>query len=138
MVKTLHIDTWCRDECTIGELSLGLFRCLTLELPWKDNKQYVSCIPSGEYEAKLYQSYKHGAVVLLEGVPGRTFIEIHAGNYTSQIEGCILVGDSIKYLNRDRILDVTNSQVTLRKLLARLPESFTVAITRASIQTVTM
>jgi hypothetical protein len=130
-MKTLHIDTWVKDDCTIGTMDFGMFRCLTLELPWKDNRPNVSCIPAGEYGASLYQSYKHGQVVLLDGVPDRTFIEIHAGNYTRQIEGCILVGDSIKYLDRDDVLDVTNSISTLRKLLVRLPEKFTVSITRS-------
>jgi hypothetical protein len=131
-VKTLYIDTWVSDDCTIGRLSFGMFHCLTLELPWVDNTQNISCIPAGEYQAKKYQSYKHGEVVLLEDVPDRTFIEIHSGNYTRDVLGCILVGDSIKYLDRDNILDVTNSVITLRKLMARLPEAFTVIITRAS------
>jgi hypothetical protein len=130
-VKTLHIDTWVRDDCTIGTLRFGFFHCLTLELPWEDNKRSISCIPEGEYQAGVYNSPKHGEVVLLEGVPDRTFIEIHAGNYTRQIEGCILVGDSIKYLDKDNILDTTNSLSTLRKLVARLPDKFTVSITRA-------
>ena len=130
-MKTLHIDTWCTDGCTIGTLGFGEFRCLTLELPWMDNTRNISCIPAGEYSAKLYQSYKNGQVVLIEGVPDRTFIEIHAGNFTRDIQGCILVGDSIKYLDQDDILDVTNSLTTLRKMLDRLPATFAVNITRS-------
>ena len=69
-------------------------------------------------------------MVLLNGVDNRTWIEIHAGNYTRQIEGCILVGDSLKYLDRDDILDVTNSKNTLGSLMAILPDTFEVEITR--------
>lgn len=132
-MKTLYIDTWVNDDCTVGRLNLGLFNCLSLELPWKDNAINISCIPSGNYPASLYESPSKGLVILLEDVPNRTYIEIHAGNYTSDIEGCILVGDSIKYLDQDSILDVTNSAVTLRKLLSRLPKKFTVSITRVGI-----
>ena len=62
--------------------------------------------------------------IAVTGVPGRTLIRIHTGNYTSQIQGCILVGDSIKDINRDGILDVTNSKNTFNALMDKLPESF--------------
>ena len=68
---------------------------------------------------------------MLYDVPDRSYIQIHAGNYTRDVEGCILVGNSIKYLDEDSVLDVTNSLSTLRKLLTRLPDEFTVSITRA-------
>tara|TARA_R110000851_G_scaffold9579_3_gene35577 strand:- start:26801 stop:27187 length:387 start_codon:yes stop_codon:yes gene_type:complete len=126
----IKIDTWVNDDCTVGRLRCGNFSCLTLELPWLDNNQNVSCIPAGVYEAEKYQSPAHGPVILLKGVPNRTWIEMHAGNYTRQILGCILVGDSLKYLDDDGILDVTNSKNTLATLLAKLPDKFTVEITR--------
>ena len=130
-MRTLHIDTWCTESSTIGTLDFGTFRCLTLELPWRDNQTNISCIPEGNYKASKYNSYKHGAVIRLHDVPDRTYIEIHAGNYTRDVQGCILVGNSIKYLDGDDILDLTNSLSTLRKLLARLPDEFIVSITRA-------
>jgi hypothetical protein len=58
----------------------------------------------------------------------RTNIQVHSGNYTSQIRGCILVGDAVKFLDGDMIPDVTNSKNTLRALLAILPESFNIEI----------
>ena len=130
-MNTLHINTWCTDSSTIGTLDFGLFRCLTLELPWLDNERNISCIPEGKYKASKYNSYKNGAVILLADVPDRSYIQIHAGNYTRDVEGCILVGNSIKYLDEDSVLDVTNSLSTLRKLLTRLPDEFVVSITRA-------
>ena len=126
----LTIDTWVQDDCTIGRLSYGSFRCLTLELPWKGNQNSISCVPAGSYNARKYDSPKHGAVILLDDVPERTWVEIHAGNFTRQIQGCILVGDSLKYLDGDSILDVTNSKRTLGRLLALLPEYFAVEIRR--------
>ena len=126
----LKIDTWVQDDCTIGRLSYGDFRCVTLELPWHDNQTDISCIPAGTYNARQYDSPKHGRVILLDDVPERSMIEIHAGNFTRQIEGCILAGDSLKYLDGDSILDVANSKQTLGRLLALLPQYFAVEITR--------
>jgi len=126
----LFIDTWVCDDCTVGRLSYGDFRCLTLELPWADNKRGISCIQAGNYTAVKYDSPKHGQVLLLESVLDRDMIEIHAGNYTRQIEGCILVGDSLKYMDGDDVLDVTNSKATLAKLLHVVPSEIEVAIVR--------
>lgn len=130
-MDTVMLYTWVSTDCTIGRLEYKDFRCLTLELPWEDNIQNISCIPDGRYEAIQYVSPKHGSVILLQDVPQRSMIEIHSGNYTHQIKGCILVGDSIKYLDGDSVLDVTNSRATLNKLMVLLPESFTVILSRA-------
>lgn len=126
----IYIDTWSRDNATIGFLKYGDFKCCTLELPWKDNNQNVSCIPAGIYDAVKYDSPKHGDVILLLDVHNREMIEVHSGNYTRQILGCILVGDGIKFLDSDDIPDVTNSKNTLGKLLAKLPETFKIHIER--------
>jgi len=126
----IKISTWKNKDCTIGRLECGGFRCLSLELPWLGNRKNISCIPEGVYNATKYSSPKHGEVILLKDVPGRSMIEIHAGNYTRQIEGCILVGDSLKYLDGDTILDVTSSKATLAKLLTLLPDEFTMEIER--------
>ncbi len=125
------IDTWVNSDCTIGRLQYKNFRCMTLELPWENNTRNISCIPAGEYDAVQYLSRKFGSVVWIKHVDERSGIEIHPGNYTRQIRGCILVGDSIKYLDGDTILDVTNSRATLNKLMSQLPEEFTVVINRA-------
>jgi len=127
----ITIQTWKRRNCTLGIITYGEFRAFTLELPWLDNKGNVSCIPAGVYEAKKYMSpSKKSIVLMLEDVPGRSYIQIHAGNYTRQIQGCILVGDSIKFLDTDNTPDVTNSGETLAKLLKLVPEKITVNIER--------
>ena len=130
MSEVLFIDTWTCRDCTIGRLSYGQFRCLTLELPWLSNKRNVSCIPAGSYTAVKYDSPKYGPVLLFQNVEDRSMIEIHAGNFTYQIEGCILVGDSLKYLDNDSVLDVTNSKRTLHRLMAQLPGEIEVAVVR--------
>lgn len=129
-MEEINLATWSQDDCTLGRLSYDEFQCFTLELPWLENEQGVSCIPEGRYLAFKRKSPKNGLVLELESVPNRTFIQIHAGNYTRQIEGCILVGDSIKFLDKDAIPDVTNSKRTLDKLLDVVPERVYINITR--------
>ena len=111
------IKRWYNKDCTIGRLSIGNFQCFTLELPDLNNEQDVSCIPPGKYEYYYRKSDHNGHVLELRAVPGRRYIQIHSGNYTSQILGCILVGDGIKWINKYSIPDVTNSKATLKKLL---------------------
>ena len=44
---------------TNGTLTFnGHFVCFTLELPWKENKKNISCIPEGKYELKARYSPK--------------------------------------------------------------------------------
>ena len=113
----LDLYRWHHPDCTIGRLSATDFQCWTLELPWKNNEQDISCIEPGVYEYYFRISPSNGPVLELRNVKNRTYIQFHSGNYTYQILGCILTGDSIKWLNKDDIPDVTNSVKTLKKLL---------------------
>lgn len=124
----LKIIRWHQPDCTLGLLAVGGFQCFTLELPWLDNARGKSCIPTGAYKAFKRNSQKNGSVFELRNVPNRSNIQCHAGNYTRQIEGCILVGSSIAFLDSDSVPDVANSKATLDKLLALLPDEFEVTI----------
>ena len=118
-----------QDDCTVGVLNHSSgFRCMTLELPWMDNKPNISCIPHGVYECEKRYSPKNGDVFQLRNVIDRTYIQCHTGNYTSQIQGCILVGDTIKDINKDGILDVANSKKTHNHLMSLLPKIFLMEI----------
>lgn len=121
------------DKQTLGELVLfdgdkKIFSCKTLELPWKDNKRQVSCIPKGEYEVVFRDKGKFRRHYHVKNVPGRTWILIHTGNYHSQILGCILVGNAFSDINADGYLDVINSRKTLDALLSHAPEGFKLEI----------
>ena len=129
-MNAITINTWVNNDCTIGRLEYRGFRCLTLELPWRGNQRNISCIQAGTYSAKLYDSPKHGRVILIEDVNERSWIEVHAGNHTSDIKGCILVGSRIGYTDSDGVLDITNSRNTLDELISLLPETFTIEIRR--------
>lgn len=119
----IEIQRIYQPDCTLGVLTCGGLRLFTLELPFINNEQNISCIPSGFYKAVLRQSHKNGLVIELLDVPDRSFIQIHTGNYTSQIKGCILVGDSIKDINGDGVPDVTNSVNSLKKLIAKVRQA---------------
>ena len=75
---------------TLGTLTVikddgQLFVCKTLELPWKENKNNVSCIPKGTYLCKYTRSNRISAekkkdVFTYEvlNVPNRAGIRIHS------------------------------------------------------------
>lgn len=128
MTEKLTINRIYQDDCTVGILNYNGFRCCTLELPDLDNQQNISCIPAGRYKCKKITSPSLGKCIEIGNVTGRTYVRIHAGNYTSQIRGCVLVGDSIRDINRDGVLDVANSRSTLHALLNLLPGEFELII----------
>ena len=89
----------------------------TLELPWRDNQKYISCIPEGTYKLIYpYSGTKYQDVFMLAKVPNRSGILIHAGNFTSQIAGCILPGMLHDDINNDGIKDVKHSGIAMEVL----------------------
>jgi uncharacterized protein DUF5675 len=115
------------DEGTFGDLVE--LKLKTLELPWRDNDSSFSCIPCGAYVAAPYMSPTKGAVYLLQGVEGRSMIEIHSANFggdvnkgwQSQLLGCIALGLSQAQLENmyDRLQQaVLNSRSALSQFLA--------------------
>lgn len=81
--------------CTPGVLFFGdYFHSVTLELPWRDNKTNISCIPAGSYPLRLKDSAKFGQSVEVFNVPDRSEILFHAGNSDKDTHGCILLGTS--------------------------------------------
>lgn len=119
------------DDCTLGKVSLPKIgvNCFSLELPWKNNANDVSCIKEGVYTAVKRISPSNGRVFELQGVEGRSYIQIHIGNFTKDILGCIVLGDSIKFLDGDSIPDVTNSAKTFNAIYDQLPDTITIEIT---------
>lgn len=128
MKPVLVIDRKFYKDCTTGRVSFGNFQCHSLELPWKNNKTDISCIPNGIYHCEKIHSTTLGWCFRVLNVPFRTLVRGHSGNFTSDILGCIVFGDSIKDINHDSILDVTNSKDTFTKLMVKLPDKFTLEI----------
>lgn len=102
---------------TIGVLRLfNKVICYTLELPWNNNQNDISCIPTGSYKCILVK-YKEKERWLIQDVPNRTGIFIHEGNKASEIQGCILLGSGIGYLNDDRA--VLGSRNAINELMIK-------------------
>lgn len=134
MIKRMEITRLSDDGIqTLGELkvyedSVMIFSCKTLELAWKENQRRISCIPLGTYRVTKYNSPTKGRCFLLHEVPGRTYIEIHKGNFYFDIEGCILPGKAHVDINGDGLKDVSSSTSVLNELLALMPSKFEITI----------
>jgi hypothetical protein len=64
--------------------------CSTIELPWKENRSQVSCIPAGKYELQKRYTQRFGKHFILLHVPNRSYILLHAANDAmKEIKGCI-------------------------------------------------
>ncbi|WP_411035324.1 DUF5675 family protein [Shinella sp. BYT-45] len=66
--------------------------CDTLELPWRNNLDEISCCPPGEHKAFIRTDGTLGWRVELADVVARDNIQIHIGNSPRDIAGCILPG----------------------------------------------
>ncbi|MCS4157759.1 DUF5675 family protein [Salinibacter ruber] len=97
-----------------------VLKCKTLELPWRENKNRVSCIPAGTYPVEYREAVESGSFGYdhfhVRDVEGRSYILIHRGNLYTQILGCILVGRKFVDINGDGHPDVTHSGPTLSRL----------------------
>lgn len=87
---------------TVGQSEHGTFGALvfeavpfalTLELPWHDNAEDISCIPGGLYLCKRIVSPHFGDVFEIQNVPGRSHILLHKANFLSDLKGCVAVGE---------------------------------------------
>lgn len=126
-MKTLTITRIAeKDANTLGIMVVTdsrnkiLYNCITLELPYKDNKKKISCIPKGTYRAEVGNSETRGKVVYVKGVKNRQGILIHIGNYTKDTKGCILVGDKIGYSEGIKQHYITQSKLTMEELLTTI------------------
>lgn len=113
------------------KVTLGIFRIInddfvkdfaSIELPDKNNTNEISCIPEGEYECEILKNsnrirYPHISIL---NVRNRFGIKIHIANFVSQLRGCIACGFKHADLNKDGIIDVTNSRNALNEILSIL------------------
>lgn len=112
---------------TIGTIWEGAnVICKTLELPWKENKRGISCIPAGTYKIVPRETKKYGKHILIKNVENRTAILIHAGNWTTETRGCILTGTTLATSNKG--LKTVQSKIALKKLTETITEEATLTI----------
>jgi hypothetical protein len=85
------------DQGTPGRLRFGDNICRTLELPWRDNRVQLSCIPTGSYIIRWKRSNRFGLCYHVLGVLGRSSVLIHSANFAgdstlgfkTELHGCI-------------------------------------------------
>lgn len=64
--------------------------CHSIELPWKDNKRNISCIPEGRYLIIPRVTEERSLHFMLADVPDRSHILFHpANNALKELQGCI-------------------------------------------------
>jgi hypothetical protein len=97
------------DKSTLGELWLdGKLFCYTLEPTCRAHQKPAPehlAIPAKRYLVNVQYSNKFGKKMpTLVDVPDRTHILIHPGNFPSDTEGCLLVGQTkgVDYIGESR------------------------------------
>lgn len=106
----------------------GKFTCFTLEDPFHFVKiPGETRIPNGRYRMKLrtygghHSKYKikfpdiHKGMLQVMDVPNYTDILIHIGNFVTDTEGCLLVGD-VAVNNIDQPDVVKNSTIAYKRM----------------------
>jgi len=120
------------DTQTLGELKIlgcgEVQRFTCLELPWKDNRRNVSCVPEGRYRAIRYKHPERGSSIVVLNVPGRTDIMVHVANFHRQLQGCIAPGIGFRDIDRDGHVDVTESRIAMEMIYDVLPDKFILEI----------
>ncbi len=112
-------------DCVRGLLETPFGNFKTLELAWKNNEQYKSCIPEGIYTVSKNTTWKGDKrCFLFHSVPNRSGILFHIGNWTREIEGCILVG--MKYDEERQMIQ--DSAIAFNLMWKYLPDVFEVEI----------
>ena len=105
---------------TNGSLWYGsTFICHTIELPWKENQAFISCIPEGKYLLEQRTTEARGLHLILHSVPSRSYILIHPANDSKkELAGCIAP-----------VLELTGpgKGKSSKKALQRLLETYTEA-----------
>lgn len=115
MKKVLLLRDPSTDQGTFGKLITEGFSCVTLELPWKENRSNISSIPAGKY--RCYWTYSprfKRRMYLVDGVPGRAGIRIHPANIYSQLNGCIALGETLGVMGTKINGQPTRVQAILR------------------------
>lgn len=96
---------------TFGKIIVDKQLFFTAELPWRDNKPMISCIPEGVYECSwTYSSRFKRYTYLVEDVDGRAGIRFHPANFVgdrekgfkAEVDGCISLGLAQGFMNGQR------------------------------------
>ena len=129
MKDVVIVRAWADKRVTLGMLTVrGVEHdpIFTLENPLRETDK-DSRIPPGNYLCVPYDGAIHKKVYLLKNVPGRSAILLHTGNFESETEGCILLGDEIgMFSGEPAIMDSKKAFERFRKLIGEEKFSLTI------------
>lgn len=76
---------------TNGKLAVnGNIVCSTIELPWRENHNQVSCIPEGTYYLRKRHNSRFNWHIEIRDVPNRKYVLFHPANDAlKELKGCI-------------------------------------------------
>ena len=104
-----------------------LYTCYLIERPWLNNRKMESCIPLGVYPLKKRRAGENGSRIghdhlEVMNVYNRSGIKWHIANYVRDLLGCGAPGLVIRDLDRDGLIDVSQSRAALEDILGILPD----------------
>lgn len=136
--------TLCRTEHTsthtAGYMVVNGKKFFTMEREWNNNKVGSSCVPTGVYRVRAYDSPRFGKTWILSNpslgigeFPGqsrRSGILIHHANFAFELQGCIAPGLSygpLQYQHKTYPA-VRSSRDAMKMLQSMLPQAFELEI----------
>jgi len=100
-------------EGTFGKLIVDQLQLFTLELPWNNDENNISCIPAGFYNCQYTLSPRlHKYTYEIFGDSKRTGIRMHSANFSSQLLGCIALGEKLGIMDGKKVLLISRPAVT--------------------------
>lgn len=126
-MDALVLERFCRGpNATFGELFTDEERLFTVERPWLGNQPNVSCIPTGVYTVKPWESPKFGRCLIVTGNGvtehadgfSRWGILLHPANLARELQGCIAPGTALGTLASEWA--VLNSRHAMDTLLEQV------------------
>lgn len=126
----LHLNRYeSTSDGTFGKMTVGDLVLHTVERPWLNNKPFESCIPAGAYRLEPFRRANGDEVYVLlnedEGITRfqepkskRYTILIHAGNWMTDVVGCIAPGIK-RSVSNDKPM-VTSSRTAMKEMMARM------------------
>lgn len=109
------------DQGTFGRLYIDDNEAFyTMELPWRDNKSNLSCIPKGKYKCSwVYSDHFKKSVYCLEKTAPRWGICIHAATYAGDVTkglrnhlaGCIALGEKVGIMDGQKCLLISRPAI---------------------------
>ena len=102
---------------TFGRLVGPFGERLTVELPWRNNQPFVSCIPCRIYVVQwTWSPHFNRMMYQVMDVPGRSGIRWHVANWARNLKGCIGPGRQLARFGTPKTWGVTNSGTTLSEI----------------------